>query len=93
MYFPEYRAPMAKFFNADSNTTVGKYKIGDLETGALMTLHFKTMPYSNNKYFFTEPFYIYDMYAEVSYRGHVFTEHIVKAEETLKSKRIFVLWH
>ena len=58
-----------------------------------MTLHFKTMPYSNNKYFFTEPFLVYDMYAEVSYKGHFFTEQIVKAEETLKSKRIFVLWH
>ena len=91
--FPEYRQSLAKFFNADCNTTVGKYKIGDVESGATMTLHFKTMPYSNNKYNFTEPFLIYDMWAEVSHNGEYFTEHIHKAEDTLKSKKIFVVWH
>ena len=58
-----------------------------------MTLHFKTMPYSNNKYFFSDPFLVYDMWAEVNYEGNYFVEHLVKAEETLKTKRIFVLWH
>lgn len=91
--FPEYRQNIAKFFNRDCNTTVGTYKIGDVESGATMTLHFKTMPYSNNKYNFTEPFLIYDMWAEVSHNGEFFTEHIYKAEETLKSKSIFVIWH
>lgn len=92
-YFPEYRTSMAKFFNVDSNTTQGRYKIGDVESGAMMTLHFKTMPFSNNKYNFTEPFMVYDMWAEVSHNGEYFTEHLVKAEEHLRSKRIFVLWH
>ena len=49
-YFPEYKTNVAKFFNADMNTTVGSYKIGDLESGATCTLYFKTMPFSNNKY-------------------------------------------
>lgn len=92
-YFPEYRTSVAKFFNVDCNTTTGRYKMGDVESGAMMTLHFKTMPYSNNKYNFTEPFMVYDMWAEVSHNGEYFTEHLVKAEEHLKSKRIFVLWH
>jgi hypothetical protein len=92
-FFPEYKTPVAKFFNTDTNTTTGKYKIGDLESGALMTLHFKTMPFSNNKYNFTEPFMVYDMYAEISHDGKYFTEHLIKAEEVLKTKRIFVLWH
>ena len=92
-YFPEYRTTTAKFFNADTNSTTGLYKIGDVESGATMTVHFKTMPYSNNKYHFTEPFLIYDMYAEVAHEGKVFTEHIIKAEDTLKTKRIFVPWH
>jgi hypothetical protein len=69
------------------------YKIGDVESGATMTLNFKTMPYSNNKYHFTEPFLIYDMYATVSHNGQVFTEQIIKAEETLRTKNIFVPWH
>ena len=92
-YFPEYRTGVAKFFNADSNTTTGRYKFGDVESGALMTLHFKTMPFSNNKYNFTEPYLIYDLYAEVNHNGKIFTEHIIKAEDTLKTKRIFVVWH
>jgi len=92
-YFPEYRTPVAKYFNADMNTTVGKYKFGDLESGATMTLNFKTMPFSNNRYNFTEPFLIYDMWAEVSHNGEFFTEHLVKAEDTFKTKRIFVVWH
>lgn len=92
-YFPEYRTSTAKFFNADMNTTTGMFKVGDVETGAMMTLHFKTMPYSNNKYNFTEPFMVYDMWAEVSHNGEYFTEHLVKAEEHLKAKSIFVLWH
>ena len=91
--FPEYRQKIARFFNVDCNTTVGRYKIGDVESGATMTLHFKTMPFSNNKYNFSDPFMVYDMWAEVSHNGEYFTEHIVKAEDTLKSKRIFVLWH
>lgn len=92
-YFPEYRTNTAKFFNTDMNTTVGSYKFGDLESGATMTLHFKTMPFANNRYHFTEPFFVYDMWAEVSHNGQYFTEHIVKAEECLKTKRIYVVWH
>lgn len=91
--FPEYRQKVARFFNTDCNTTTGRFKIGDVESGATMTLHFKTMPYSNNKFNFTEPFLVYDMWAEVSHNGEYFTESIIKAEDTLRSKRIFVLWH
>lgn len=91
--FPEYRSSMARYFNADMNTTTGRYKIGDVDSGATMTLHFKTMPYSNNKYMFTEPFLIYDMWAEISHNGKVTTEQIVNHKDVLKSKRIFVLWH
>ena len=92
-YFPEMNTSLARFFNADSNTTTGMYKIGDVESGATMTVRFKTMPYSNNKYYFSDPFLIYDMQAEVSHNGEVFTEHIERAEDTLKTKRIFVPWH
>jgi len=92
-YFPEYRQPVAKFFNADCNTSTGRYKFGDVESGAMMTLHFKTMPFSNNKYNFTEPFLVYDMWAEVTHDGNYFVEHLIKAEETMRTKRIFVVWH
>ena len=58
-----------------------------------MTLNFKTMPFSNNKYTFTEPFMVYDMWAEVTHEGNYFEEHLYKAENVLKTKRIFVTWH
>ena len=92
-YLPEYKTNVAKFFNADTNSTTGMYKIGDVESGATMTLRFKTMPYSNNKYYFSEPYLVYDLHAEVSHNGNVFTEPLVKAEETLRTKRAFVPWH
>ena len=92
-YLPEYKTNTARFFNADTNSTTGMYKIGDVESGASMTLKFKTMPYSNNKYHFSEPFLVYDLYAEVAHNGEVFTETIIKAEDTLKSKSAFVPWH
>ena len=75
------------------NTTTGRYKIGDVESGAIMTLHFRTMPYSNNKYYFTEPFLIYDMWAEISHNGQVCTEQIINHKDVLKSKSIYVIWH
>jgi len=58
-----------------------------------MTLHFKTMPFSNNKYNFTEPFMVYDLWAEITHNGKYSVEYLIKAEDCLKSKRIFVLWH
>jgi hypothetical protein len=92
-YFPEYKTPSAKFFNVDCNTTTGRYKFGDVESGAQMTLHFRTMPFANNKYSFTDPFLVYDLWAEVNHNGKYSVEHIIKAEDTLKTKRVFVLWH
>jgi len=92
-YFPEYKTTVAKFFNTDCNTTTGFYKFGDVESGAMMTLHFKTMPFANNKFNFSEPFFIYDMWAEITHDGNYSVERIVKAEEVLRTKRIFVSWH
>ena len=91
--FPEYHTTVAKFFNVDSNSTHGMYKIGDVESGATMTLNFKTMPYSNNKYNFSEPYLIYDMVAEVSHEGNVWSETLVSEAETFKTKSAFVPWH
>jgi hypothetical protein len=51
------------------------------------------MPFSNNKYNYTEPYLVYDMWAEITHNGQYSVEHIIKAEETLKTKGIFVVWH
>ncbi len=89
-YFPEFRTRLAKFFNTDTNTTTGFYKFGDLETGAIVTVHFKTMPYSANQYWYSEPFLVYDMVVEISCNGEYIVEHAIKAEEVLKNRKIFV---
>lgn len=89
-YFPEYRTKLARFFNTDCGTTTGFYKFGDLETGAIVTVHFKTMPYSANQYWYQDPFLIYDMVVEIACNGEYRVEHLIKAEETLKYKKIFV---
>jgi hypothetical protein len=33
------------------------------------------------------------MWAEITHNGKYTVEHLIKAEDVLKSKRIFVLWH
>lgn len=91
--FPDYHVGMASFFNTDSNSTHGMYKIGDVESGATMTVNFKTMPYSNNKYNFSEPFLIYDLVADVAHDGNVFSETLISEVDTLKVKSAFVPWH
>jgi len=92
-HFPEYQTTIAKFFNTDCNTTTGFYKFGDVESGATMTLNFKTMPYGNQRYNLSEPYYIYDLKADISHNGEFEEHHIIKAEDTFKTKRIFVSWH
>jgi len=89
-YFPEYRTRLAKFFNTDTNTTTGFMKFGDLETGAIVTCHFKTMPYSANQYWYADPFLVYDMVVEVVHNGEIKVEHVIKAEDVLKARRVFV---
>ena len=46
-----------------------------------------------NKYNFSEPYLIYDMVAEVTHEGNVFTETLVSQDDTLKTKAVFVPWH
>ena len=89
-YFPEYRTRLARFFNTDTNTCTGFMKFGDLETGASVTCHFKTMPISANQYYYSDPYFVYDMVVEVTNNGEYTVEHVIKAEETLQAKRIFV---
>ncbi len=89
-YFPEYKTRISRFFNTDTGATTGFYKFGDLETGAIVTCHFKTMPYSANQYYYSDPYMVYDLVAEISCDGEYHVEHVIKAEEVLKNKRIFV---
>ena len=48
------------------------------------------MPYSANQYFYADPFLVYDMVVEISHNGELHVEHVIKAEDVLKARRIFV---
>lgn len=88
--FPQYSTKLARFFNADTNCTTGWMKLGDLETGALVTVNFKTMPYSANQFFWSDPFLVYDLVVEITHKGQFRVEHLIKSEEVLEAKKIFV---
>lgn len=85
-----YDTNLAKFFNTDNNCTTGWMKIGDLETGSIITVNFKTMPYSANQYMYSDPFLIYDLSVEINSKGKLETVQIVKPEDVLLSKKIFL---
>ena len=88
--FPNYDTPIARFFNTDTNTTKGFMKIGDLETGAQITVNFKTMPFSANQFMYSDPFMVYDMIVDVNHKGDLQTFHLIKAEDVLQAKKVFV---
>ena len=73
--FPNYDTPLARFFNTDTNTTKGLMKLGDLETGAKITVHFKTMPFSANQFMYSDPFLVYDMVVEIN-NNHQLNHHL-----------------
>jgi len=48
----------------------GFFKFGDVETGAVMTLNFKTMPAPGKfRYQLGEPFYYYNLKASIVHNG------------------------
>ena len=48
------------------------------------------MPYSANQYFYSDPYLFYDMVLEITHNGNYTVEHAIKAEDTLKARKIFV---
>lgn len=65
--------------------------MGDVESGATMNLKFKTMPVPGKfRYQVGEPYYFYDLRAEITHNG-VFKEVVIVDEkETLNRIRPFL---
>jgi len=89
--FPEYNHKLWKFFNVDGMHTTGFFKFGDVETGATMLLKFKTMPvHGKQRFQVGEPYFYYDLRAEITHNG-IFKEVVlVDEKETLKKIRPFL---
>jgi hypothetical protein len=88
--FPEYgKSALARFFNVDCNTTTGYLKMCDLETDARLTVHFKTMPWSDEKFACTHPFLLTSLWAEINCKGVI--EKVVLIDPAKVNKRPFVI--
>jgi hypothetical protein len=89
--FPEYNNSSWRFFNTDTSMTTGHFKFGDLESGATMTLKFKTMPAPGRfRYQVGEPFYFYDLRADILHNGVYQEVVLVDEQECLKRIRPFL---
>lgn len=89
--FPEFNNSAWKFFNSDTSMTTGFFKFGDLESGATMTLKFKTMPAPGRfRYQVGEPYYFYDLRADVLHNGVYQEVVLVDEAECLKRIRPFL---
>ena len=91
--FPEVKNKFFKFFNTDGNMTQGHYVFGDLETGATMRIDFQTMPVGGRYRFrLEEPFYFFDVKAQITHNGIVEDLVLVDREETLKKVRPHLMY-
>lgn len=89
--FPEYNNKTWRFFNTDTSMATGHFKFGDLDSGAVMTLKFKTMPAPGKfRYQVGEPFYFYDLRADIVHNGKFKEVVLVDEKETLKKLRPFL---
>ena len=90
--FPEFNNKYFRFFNSDSNMTKGHFVFGDLETNATMKLTFETMPVVGKaRLTLGEPFYFFDVQAEITHNGVMEKVVLVDRAESLKKFRPFLM--
>lgn len=90
--FPEFENAVFRFFNGDTNMTKGRYVFGDLENGATMRIDFETMPVrSESRFQVGEPFYFFDVVANITHKGVFQKVVVVDRAQTLKYIRPFLL--
>jgi len=92
--YPEFSNKIFRFFNTDTSMCKGHFVFGDVESGAMMRVDIKTMPIpSNFRYNVGEPFFYYDVRAQINNNG-VYSEVVLVDEaESLKKYRPYLfLW-
>lgn len=68
--FPEFNNNVYRFMNNDGNFQEGEYTFGDVESGAMMRVTFKTMPIRRKfKLLLGEPTFLYSVKAELNHNG------------------------
>lgn len=92
--FPEFNNKLFRFFNTDTSMCTGHFTFGDVESGATMHLRFQTMPIGGNfRFQVGEPFFFFDMVAEINHEGEYKEIVVVDRKESLKKHRPFLfMW-
>jgi hypothetical protein len=92
--FPEFSNKLFRFFNNDTSMVKGHFVFGDVESGATMRLDVKTMPIAGrSRYQVGEPYFYYDVRAQINHNG-VFSEVVLVDEaETLKKNRPYLFMY
>lgn len=89
--FPEFSNKLFRFFNSDTSMCSGHFVFGDVESGATMTLNFKTMPVAGKfRYQVGEPFFFYDVVAQINHGGEYKEVVVVDRADSLKKYRPFL---
>lgn len=73
----------------------GYFKFGDLESGATMNLKIKTMPVPGKfRYQVGEPYYFYDLRADITHKGIYKEVVLVDEKESLQKIRpfLYLVW-
>lgn len=90
--FPEFNNKIFKFFNVDGHMAEGYFIMGDLESNATMKINIKTMPIGGkNRFMPEEPFFFYDLRAELNVDGEFKEIVIIDEKESLKKYRPFLI--
>jgi hypothetical protein len=90
--FPEFNNKLFRFFNTDGNMTKGHFVFGDLESNATMRIDFETMPIVGKARFeLGEPFYFFDVVAEITHNGVLEKVVLADRKESLKKFRPFLM--
>jgi hypothetical protein len=90
--FPEFKNKIYKFLNSDGNMCKGYFVFADVQTGATMRLDFQTMPVRGNfRYQVAEPYFMFDVVADVNLGGVHEKVVLVDRKKTLQEVRPFLL--
>lgn len=89
--FPEFTNKLFRFWNADTSMATGHFVFGDVESGATMTVNFRTMPVAGKSRFQVgEPYFLYDVVANINHNGEMKEIVLVDRNETLKRYRPYL---
>ena len=91
--FPEFENSLFRMFSSDGHMTKGHFTFGDVESNSVVRIEFETMPVrGGSRYQIGEPFYFFDVKAELHVNGVFEQITLVDREESLSTYRPFLIF-